>query len=76
MWIIIKSGEREMVLADTAETLEEANKIIYDELLDIYDGDTNKMNEDIENNEAKICDSDMFAWSNRKGNHNIKAFWV
>lgn len=76
MWIIVKSYEREITLADSAETREEANEIIYDELLDIYDGDTIRMNEDIEDNEAEISDSGMFAWSNRKGNHDIKAFWV
>ena len=76
MWVIIRCDEREMTFVSTADTPEEANKIIYDELLEIYDGDTNRMNEDIEDNEAEICDSDMFAWSNRRQNHDIKAFWI
>ena len=76
MFVIIRADEREMTFVSTADTPEEANEIIYDELLEIYDGDTNRMNEDIEDNEAEICDSDMFAWSNRRGNHDIKAFWV
>lgn len=76
MWVIIRSDEREMTFVSTADTQDEANKVIYKELLEIYDGDTDKMNDDIEDNEAEICDSDMFAWSNRRGNHDIKAFWV
>lgn len=76
MWVIIRADEREMTFVSAADTREEANEIIYDELLEIYDGDTSRMNEDIEDNEAEICDSDMFAWSNRRGNHDIKAFWV
>lgn len=76
MFVIIRSDEREMTFVSTADTQDEANEVIYKELLEIYDGDTDKMNDDIEDNEAEICDSDMFAWSNRRGNHDIKAFWV
>jgi hypothetical protein len=76
MWVIIRADEREMTFVSTADTQDEANEVIYNELLEIYDGDINRMNEDIKDYEAEICDSDMFAWSNRRGNHDIKAFWV
>ena len=76
MWIIIRADEREMTHVDNADTKEEANEIIYNDLLELYSGDVNKMNEDIEYGEAEICDSDMFAWSNRRGNHDIKAFCI
>ena len=76
MFVIIGSDERDLCLLDTADTKEDANNVIYRELLDLYDGDAERMNEDIENEEAGIDDLDMSAWSNRHGNHDIKAFWV
>lgn len=76
MFVIIRADEKEMTFVSTADTSEEANEVIYNELLEIYGGDTDRMNDDIEDNETEICDSDMFAWSNRNGNHVIKAFWV
>ena len=48
MFVIIGSDERDLCLLDTADTKEDANNVIYRELLDLYDGDTECMNEDIE----------------------------
>ena len=76
MLVVMRVDERDMAFVSTADTPEEANKIIYNELLEIYDGDVDKMNESIKDGEAEICDTEMFAWSNRRGNHDIKAFWI
>lgn len=76
MWIVIRADEREMTFVSTADTQEDANKIIYNELLDIYDGDIDEMNEDIKYNDADISNRYTFAWSNRNGNHDIKAFRI
>lgn len=76
MFVIVRVDEREITYVCTADNPKEANKIIYDELLEIYDGNEDEMIKDIENDKAEYCDSDYFAWSNRKGDHDIKAFWV
>lgn len=76
MWIIIRADEREMTHVDNADTADEARGIIYNELLNLYGGNEDRLTEDIEDGEAEFCDSDMSAWSNHKGNFDIKAFWI
>ena len=76
MWVIIKVDNREMIHVADIDTKEEAYEVIYNDLLKLYDGDVNKMNEDIKFGEAGIFDSELFAWSNRRGKYDIQAFWV
>lgn len=76
MWVIIKVDNREMIHVADIDTKEEAYEVIYNDLLKLYDGDVNKMNEDIKFGEAGIFDSELFAWSTRRGNYDIQAFWV
>ena len=76
MWVIMRADEREMAHVSNEDEIEKVRDIIYKELLEIYDGDEYKLSEDIADGVAEYNDSDLFAWTNRRGDHDIKAFWI
>lgn len=76
MFVIIRAKDRKLEYIDSAEDMDEANAKIYDHLLEVYDGDEDKMNEDIEAGEAEYCDSNVFAWTNHNGQVDFAGFWA